>query len=65
MKNFHDALDYINQIMYEPYNLLVDSVQEEKQNAKYGAGTFQIASRTVRFRVANTTLRKVGQFVAF
>ncbi|PID05517.1 MULTISPECIES: MepB family protein [unclassified Sporosarcina] len=65
MKDFNNALDYINQIMYKPNNLLVDSVHEEKQNAKYGAGTFQISSRTVRFRVANITPSKVGQFVAF
>ena len=65
MKDFYRALTYISEMMYEPNNLILNSVHEEKQNAKYGAGTFQISSRTVRFRVANITPSKVGQFVAF
>lgn len=40
-------------------------VQEEQQNAQYGAGIFRLSSSTVRFRVANITPAKVGQFVAF
>ncbi|WP_313238282.1 MepB family protein [Sporosarcina ureae] len=65
MKDFYSAVTYVNEMMYEPNHLILQLIKEEKQNAKYGAGTFQIASRTVRFRVANTTPRKVGQFVAF
>ena len=65
MKDFYIALKYVNKMIYEPNDLYVKSVQEEKQNSKYGAGTFQLASRTVRFRVANITPTKVGQFVAF
>lgn len=52
-------------MIYKPNHLTVKAVQEEKQNAKYGAGTFQLSSKTVRFRVANVTPTKVGQFVAF
>lgn len=52
-------------MIYEPSDLTVKSIQEEKQNSKYGAGTFRLSSRTVRFRVANITPTKVGQFVAF
>lgn len=59
------ALNYVNKMIYEPNDLAVKSVQEEKQNSKYGAGTFQLSLRTVRFRVANITSTKVGQFVAF
>lgn len=65
MKGFHKALTYVSKMIYEPNNLSLKSVQEEQQNSKYGAGTFQISSRTVRFRVANITPTKVGQFVAF
>lgn len=63
MKDFYRALTHMNKMLYEPNNLMLKSVQEEKQNAKYGAGTFQISSKTVRFRVANRTSTKVGQFV--
>ncbi|GKV65129.1 MULTISPECIES: MepB family protein [unclassified Sporosarcina] len=65
MNDFYTALDYVNKMIYEPNNLLVNTVQEEKQNSKYGAGTFQLSSKTVRFRVANITPAKAGQFVAF
>lgn len=64
MINFYTALNYVNKIIYEPNDLTVKSVQEEKQNSKYGAGTFRLSSRTVRFRVANITPTKAGQFVA-
>lgn len=65
MNDFYTALNYVNKMIYEPSGLTVKSVQEEKQNSKYGAGIFRLSSRTVRFRVANITPTKVGQFVAF
>lgn len=65
MDIFQTALAYITEKLYEPNQLIVTSVQEEPQNAKYGAGIFKIDSKTVRFRVANTTPTKIGQFVAF
>ena len=58
MIDFYTALTYVNKMVYEPNDLILNSVQEEKQNSKYGAGTFQISSRTVRFRVANMTPTK-------
>ncbi|MBM7542794.1 MepB family protein [Amphibacillus cookii] len=65
MNDFYTALNYVNKMIYEPNDLTVKSAQEEKQNAKYGAGIFRLSSRTVRFRVANITPTKAGQFVAF
>jgi len=65
MNDFYTKLNYVNKMIYEPNDLTVKLVQEEKQNSKYGAGRFQLFSRTVRFRVANITPTKIGQFVAF
>lgn len=65
MNDFFTALTYVNKKIYESNHLTVKSVQEEKQNSKYGAGTFQLSSKTIRFRVSNITPTKVGQFVAF
>lgn len=65
MNDFYRVLSYVNELFYKPTNLILKSVQEEKQNAKYGAGIFQLSSKTVRFRVANITPTKTGQFVAF
>jgi hypothetical protein len=64
MNDFYTALNDVNKMIYEPNGLIVKSVQEEQQNSKYGAGSFRLASKTVRFRVANITPTKVGQFVA-
>lgn len=65
MNDFNTALNFLNKTIYEPANLVLTSPKEEKQNAKYGAGTFQLSQQSVRFRVANITPTKVGQFVAF
>ena len=65
MNEFRKALNYVNKTLYEPNQLTVDSVKEEKQNSKYGAGIFQLSSKTVRFRIAKKTPTKIGQFVAF
>ncbi|EIM05360.1 hypothetical protein A1A1_16600 [Planococcus antarcticus DSM 14505] len=65
MKDFYTALSYVSKMIYEPHELMLTSIQEKKQNSTYGAGTFQLSFRTVRFRVANTTPTKTGQFVAF
>lgn len=65
MNDFHKALSYVNKILYEPNQLIVKSIEEEKQNSKYGAGTFQLSSKTARFRVAKKTPTKIGQFVVF
>lgn len=62
--DFYTILDYINKMIYEPNHLILRSAQEEKQNSKYGAGLFELSCRTVRFRVANITPTKIGQFVA-
>lgn len=65
MNHFSEALNYINKTIYEPKQLTIEFVQEEKQNYEYGAGVFQLSSKTIRFRVAKTTPTKIGQFVTF
>ncbi len=65
MNDFHTALACISSSIYEPNKLIVTSIQEEQQNAAYGAGTFELSSKTIRFRVAKVTPTKTGQFVAF
>ena len=65
MNEFDNALTYIKKIFYEPTHLTVKDVREEAQNSDYGAGIFQINSKSVRFRVAKITPTKIGQFVAF
>ncbi|MDU0814272.1 MepB family protein [Bacillus siamensis] len=65
MNEFYKALSYVNKIFYEPNHLTINAIREEAQNSGYGAGVFQLNSKSVRFRVAKTTPNKIGQFVAF
>ncbi len=65
MKDFQTIITQLTKQLYTPYKMSLTAICEEPQNAAYGAGTFQIASKTVRFRVAKQTPKKSGQFVAF
>ena len=65
MNEFYQALTYVNKMFYEPNHLIIKAIQEEAQNSDYGAGIFQLNSKSVRFRVAKITPNKIGQFVAF
>lgn len=65
MNEFYNELTYVNKMFYEPNCLSLEAVREEVQNSEYGAGVFQLNSKSIRFRVAKITPTKVGQFVAF
>jgi len=65
MNRFSKTLTYVNEIFYEPNHLTIKAIREETQNSDYGAGVFQLNSKSVRFRVAKVTPTKIGQFVAF
>lgn len=65
MNEFNKALTYVNKNYYEPNHFIIKAIQEEAQNSDYGAGIFQLNSKSVRFRVAKKTPTKIGQFVAF
>lgn len=65
MNDFYRALTYVNENFYEPNNFTIEAIEEEAHNSDYGAGIFQLNSKSVRFRVAKKTPTKIGQFVAF
>ncbi|MDL4839449.1 MepB family protein [Aquibacillus rhizosphaerae] len=65
MNEFNKALTFVNKIIYEPNHFIVKAIREEAQNSDYGAGIFQLNSKSIRFRVAKITPTKIGQFVAF
>ncbi|GLF92388.1 mep operon protein MepB [Bacillus safensis] len=65
MNEFYNVLTYVNKMFYEPNHLSLKAVREEVQNSDYGAGLFQLNSKSIRFRVAKITPTKIGQFVAF
>ncbi|PJN86269.1 mep operon protein MepB, partial [Bacillus velezensis] len=47
MNEFYKALTYVNKIFYEPNHLTIHDIQEEAQNSEYGAGMFQLHSKSV------------------
>ncbi|MCY8315611.1 MepB family protein [Bacillus vallismortis] len=65
MNEFYKALTYVNKLFYEPNHFTIHAIREEAQNSDYGAGIFQLHSKSIRFRVAKITPNKIGQFVAF
>ncbi|QGG52086.1 MepB family protein [Lysinibacillus pakistanensis] len=65
MNEFNKTLTFVNELLYEPNHLTIKNIREESQNSDYGAGVFQLNSKSVRFRVAKITPNKVGQFVSF
>lgn len=69
MHEFYTVLEHINKTVYRPNELIITLIEEEKQNSEYAAGKFELHSesaiRTVRFRAAKPTPKKVGQFVTF
>ena len=52
------------QDVYQPSQLKVANLQLEAQNAAYGGAFFEVNQYQVRFRLAQVTPKKVGQFVA-
>jgi hypothetical protein len=65
VNEFYEALSFVNKNYYEPNHFIIKDIQEEVQNSDYGAGIYQLNSKSVRFRVAKKTPIKIGQFVAF
>ncbi|WOV83682.1 MepB family protein [Sporosarcina jeotgali] len=64
MKDFHRSLTYVNRLVYHPNHFTIQDIQEERQNSEYGAGRFLLNTKSIRFRVAAITPKKIGQFVA-
>ena len=65
MNNIHPDLIAIQQVIYQPCNMLFSQVEPEPESQDYGACTFDVDGAHVKFRVAKITPKKVGQFVTF
>lgn len=65
MSKFNDTITELNNRIYNPNNLVIKNIHEEKQNSEYTGGIFQLNHRTIRFRMSKVTPNKVGQFVSF
>ena len=52
-----------DQLSYKPLGWIAKDFVREKESSEYGAATFALKERKVRFCVAKITPTKVGQFV--
>src|SRR5699024_4593022 len=65
MDDFYTVINYVNKMIYEPNDLTVESIQEEKQNYKYCDRKYQLSYKSIRQIVATITATKVEQFFEF
>jgi hypothetical protein len=59
----YNLVHWAREHVYDPCDFSCTTPIEESESADYGASTFSVDGKTVRFRVAKVTPTKVGQFV--
>ena len=59
----HSDLFVTQKLVYEPSGLVCTHVIKEAESEEYGAYTFDLNNRYIKFRVAKITPTKIGQFV--
>jgi len=61
----HPDLDEAQTLAYEQIGLTYSKLINEAESHEYGACTFEINNKNIKFRVAKITPIKAGQFVSF
>lgn len=61
---YHEDLKLVNELAYMPSGIKLEAVQSEDESREYGATTFTVMNKKIKFRVAKLTPTKVGHFVA-
>lgn len=64
MHEFETSLELIQQELSRAELVPLELIPEP-QNKDYGGGRFKLGDLSIRYRVAKTTPKKIGQFVAF
>ena len=59
----HADLRMTRDLLYHPSLVLCSEPIKEAEGSEYGAYTFEMGGRAIRYRVAKTTPTKIGQFV--
>ena len=63
MKNIHPEILAAQELIYKKCNLKFTEAEPDPESEAYGAHTFELENFTIKFRVAKTTPKKIGQFV--
>ncbi len=61
--SLHPDLLEAQKLAYEPLGLTCNNLVQEAESQEYGACTFEMRNKTIKFRVAKITPTKTGQFV--
>lgn len=61
----HQDLLMAQECAYKPIGLICKNIIPEKESQEYGACTFEMNNKIIKFRVAKITPTKSGQFVTF
>lgn len=61
----HPDVLVTQKLAYEPNELTCSTIIQEAESQEYGACTFEMNHKTIKFRVAKITPTKIGQFVTF
>jgi len=61
---YHQDLKLADELAYVPSGMKLESIQIENESQEYGAATFTVMNKKIKFRVAKLTPTKVGHFVA-
>ena len=59
----HPDLLSAQKLAYEPNGFSCDEIVQETESQEYGACTFKMNDKIIKFRVAKITPTKIGQFV--
>lgn len=62
-KTLHSEFILTKTLIYEPNNFICSNIQEEPESKEYGACSFQLNKKHVKFRVGKITPTKKGLFV--
>ena len=62
---FHADFLISQELAYEPLGLTSSNLVQEAESQEYGACSFDLGQKHIKFRVAKITPTKVGQFVTF
>jgi hypothetical protein len=61
--SIHPDLIATKNLVFDPNQFICSQPTMEPESAEYGAYTFELNGRAIRYRVAKTTPTKIGQFV--
>lgn len=57
------ALLKLKELIFSPLNMIASNLIEESESSSYGAHKFELAGKSIIFRMAKITPKKAGQFV--